>query len=126
MTILLVTSRETKRWVIPKGNPIAGLAPHMAAAREAFEEAGVIGHPTPQRLGCYHYPKRRKDGSVRIATVDVYALEVATQLESWPERHERTTRWFLQTEAVDVIEELELQALIRAFVAVSQPRQRQA
>src|SRR4051794_36610423 len=32
--VLLITSRETRRWVLPKGNPIRGLASHEAAAHE--------------------------------------------------------------------------------------------
>ncbi|HWL48129.1 MAG TPA: NUDIX domain-containing protein, partial [Sphingomonadaceae bacterium] len=67
--VMLITSRETRRWVVPKGNPIRGLAPHEAAAHEAFEEAGLHGIACPTALGSYQYRKRRRDGTIRNATV---------------------------------------------------------
>lgn len=113
--VLLITSRDTKRWVIPKGNPIAGLPPHLAAAREAFEEAGVIGTPQPAKIGSFRYEKRRKSGATRTATVDVYALPVATQLETWPEHHQRDTTWFSREEAAQLVDEPELREIIRTL-----------
>src|SRR5439155_1631186 len=47
---MLVTSRETRRWIIPKGSPKKGKSPHHSAAREAFEEAGVGTNPNEQPL----------------------------------------------------------------------------
>jgi 8-oxo-dGTP pyrophosphatase MutT (NUDIX family) len=119
LEILLVSSRETRRWVIPKGWPIPGLSPHAAAALEAFEEAGIRGDLDSSALGHFHYIKRRKDGTGKMCRVDVFALKVETQAQNWPERNERTTRWFSQTEATEVVEEPELKALIRKFAGKS-------
>jgi uncharacterized protein Yka (UPF0111/DUF47 family)/8-oxo-dGTP pyrophosphatase MutT (NUDIX family) len=113
--ILLITSRETKRWIVPKGNPIRGLAPHQAAAHEAFEEAGISGIACPVAIGTYQYDKRRPNGKSRRATVDLFPLAVVTQFSDWPEMHERTTSWFPAPEAARMVEEPELQSMISAF-----------
>jgi ADP-ribose pyrophosphatase YjhB (NUDIX family) len=42
--VLLVTSRETGRWIIPKGGPIKGFKPAKTAAREAYEDAGALAY----------------------------------------------------------------------------------
>jgi 8-oxo-dGTP pyrophosphatase MutT (NUDIX family) len=62
--VLLVTSRDTRRWIIPKGWPQKGKAPHRAAAREAFEEAGVVGAVGRRPVGSFAYEKRFKNGRV--------------------------------------------------------------
>jgi 8-oxo-dGTP pyrophosphatase MutT (NUDIX family) len=119
LEILLVSSRETKRWVIPKGWPIPGLSPHAAAALEAFEEAGIRGDVDASALGHFNYIKRRKDGTGKMCCVDVFALKVETQAQNWPEKDERTTRWFSQAAAAEAVEEPELKALIRKFAGES-------
>src|SRR6478735_2578447 len=78
--ILLITSRESKRWGIPKGNPPAGAAPHQAAASEAEEEAGVVGPVCPTPLGSYRYRKRRGNGASLMVDVDVFPLAVTQEL----------------------------------------------
>jgi 8-oxo-dGTP pyrophosphatase MutT (NUDIX family) len=115
LEILLVSSRDTKRWIIPKGWPIEGLSAHAAAAREAFEEAGVTGEVEPAAVGHFHYLKRQKDGTARTCLVQVYALKVEAQETVWPEQAERTTRWFSAAAAAEAVEELELKVLIRGF-----------
>lgn len=115
--ILLVTSRETKRWVIPRGNPIRGLSPAQAAAQESFEEAGVIGAMVAEPIGRYEYGKRRRDGSVEPAEVEVYLLEVEVEREEWPERHQRERRWFAPEEAAALVDEPGLAALLRSLAA---------
>lgn len=115
--LLLITSRETRRWVIPKGNMMRGLQPHRAAAREAFEEAGISGIPCPSPLGSYQYLKRRKDGRFREISVDVFPLTVLSQAEEWPERDERERRWFSLADAAAAVEEPELKAIISGFKA---------
>lgn len=112
---LLITSRDTKRWVIPKGNPIRGLDPHQAAAREAFEEAGISGIPCPTAIGRYRYSKRRRDGSARDIEVAVFPLAVVSQFDNWPEQAERSTRWFTLPEAAAAVDEAELKAIIAGF-----------
>lgn len=117
VSILLVTSRETRRWVIPKGNPTSGLSPHAAAALEAEEEAGVRGAICPTPLGAYRYRKRRRNGASLMLDVDVFPLAVTQELESWKESSERERRWFQLDEAADAVEEADLANLIRSFGA---------
>jgi uncharacterized protein len=113
--ILLITSRDTKRWVIPRGNPIAGLSPSLAAAQEAWEEAGIKGETDPEPIGAYCYDKRRLDGSSVPAEVLVFALHVREEAETWPEEHERERRWFAPAEAADAVDEPELKTLLASL-----------
>ena len=115
MRVLLITSRETKRWVVPKGNRIIGLSGHEAAAQEAFEEAGISGIACPAPIGSYRYAKRRKDGRNRTATVAVYPLAVVRQADAWPEQDQRDCAWFALPEAAGAVEEPDLGALIARF-----------
>lgn len=114
LLILLVTSRETRRWVIPRGNPVPGLTAGASAAQEAHEEAGVEGEVSAQPLGAYRYGKRRRDGCVP-AEVLVFPLRVTRALEDWPERHERERRWFTRAEAAAAVDEPDLAALLSSF-----------
>lgn len=117
MRVLLVTTRETRRWVVPKGNPIRGLRAHEAAAHEAFEEAGVVGITCPTPIGHFRYDKRKRNGALRPATVVVYPVAVVRQMPDWPEREERETRWFDLAEASAIVTEPELKGLIGRFRA---------
>lgn len=110
--VLLISSRETKRWVIPKGWPIEALSPAKSAAREAFEEAGIAGQVGPRPLGSYHYDKRLKGGATRSLTVKVFALEVMVQHPMWPEKGQRTLLWIGKDEAAELVEEPELAQII--------------
>jgi len=111
--IMLITSRDTGRWLIPKGWPEPGLAPPETAAHEAREEGGLVGRIGDRSIGSYHYDKRLPDGSTVHCVVEVFALDVTRQMKSWPERDERTTRWFGLQEAAEVVREPELRAIIR-------------
>jgi len=115
LEILLLTSRETRRWVIPKGWPMKGLSPHGAAACEAIEEAGVFGRVSKKPIGEFQYVKRLKNGAPLQCTVGVFPLKVAKQLTHWPEQKERTAHWFAPDEASELVQEPELSALILAF-----------
>jgi 8-oxo-dGTP pyrophosphatase MutT (NUDIX family) len=115
VSILLVTSRETGRWVLPKGWPMKGRKPCEAAAQEALEEAGVVGRIERQAIGFYRYDKRLPDGSARRCTVHVYPLEVDGQRKRWREQGQRTARWFSFSEAATAVQERELQDLICVF-----------
>ena len=112
---MLITSRETKRWVLPKGNPIDGLPPHQAAAHEAFEEAGLHGIACPSVLGSYDYRKTRKNGASLMFDVGVFPFAVTSQADEWPEMDERETRWFTLAEAAAAVDEPDLSALILSF-----------
>jgi uncharacterized protein Yka (UPF0111/DUF47 family)/8-oxo-dGTP pyrophosphatase MutT (NUDIX family) len=113
--VMLITSREQRRWVVPKGNTMAERNLHEAAAAEAFEEAGVSGIPCPTAIGEYSYRKRRRDGTTRNVTVAVFPLAFQHQADEWPEQDERETRWFDLAEAAAAVEEPELQSLIANF-----------
>jgi 8-oxo-dGTP pyrophosphatase MutT (NUDIX family) len=112
---MLITSRGTGRWVIPKGNPIRGLPAHLAAAHEAFEEAGIAGVAAPVAIGSYGYDKVRANGSTRAARVEVFPLDVHSRYDDWPEQHQRETRWFDLADAAAAVEEPELKAIIAGF-----------
>jgi 8-oxo-dGTP pyrophosphatase MutT (NUDIX family) len=113
LEVMLVTSRETKRWVIPKGWPAAGLKPHAAAEREAYEEAGLVGRIGEAAIGCYAYEKRLKARRTVTCMVDVFPFEVRRQLKQWPEKAEREGRWFSPEKAAEAVAEPDLAALIR-------------
>ncbi|HEY0269620.1 MAG TPA: DUF47 family protein [Sphingomonas sp.] len=113
--VMLITSRETKRWVLPKGNLIKGLDWHQAAAQEAFEEAGINGIPCPTAIGEYRYAKRRKDGTTRDVSVAVFPLAFLEQAAEWPEQDERETRWFGLRDAARAIDEPALSRLVAGF-----------
>lgn len=115
MQILLITSRGTGRWIIPKGNRMRGTASHRAAELEAYEEAGIRGVACPAPLGQYRYLKTRDDGTARAAKVDVFPLAVTDQLPEWPEQGERELRWFSVPEAANAVAEPDLKSIIAAF-----------
>jgi ADP-ribose pyrophosphatase YjhB (NUDIX family) len=115
LEVMLITSRETYRWVIPKGWPIIDMAGYLAAATEAMEEAGVKGEIDSQPIGTYPYLKRLKDGSMRPLTVEVFPMKVTRELADWPEQDQRQRRWFTLAEAAESVDEDELADIIRAF-----------
>ena len=113
--VLLVTSRESGRWVIPKGNFANTVSPHSAAAQEAEEEAGVRGAVCPTPLGTYRYRKRKGSGAALMADVEVFPLAVSEELADWKEMKQRERRWFNLSEAANAVEEPDLRDLIRSF-----------
>lgn len=112
LQILLITSRETKRWVLPKGWPMKDLSGAQAAEQEAYEEAGIQGELSKQSAGSYHYPKLRVTKDPILCQVKVYPLEVTEMLDDWPEKEERTRKWFSVSDAVHAVDEPELKALL--------------
>lgn len=115
--VALVTSRETRRWVIPKGWPIRKLAPFETAAREAYEEAGLAGAVAQEPYGAYSYEKRLKSRASVSCNVDVYLMAVGREKKRWPERDERERRWFEAGEAARLVDEPELAGMIAALPA---------
>lgn len=113
--ILLITSRGSGRWLIPKGWPIDGLTPQDAVATEAAEEAGLIGHVEAQPLGSYRYLKRAKSEQSRAVQVIVFPFLVEGLQESWKEQGQREARWFTYPEAAAAVAEPSLKRLIRQF-----------
>src|SRR5258707_4433040 len=114
--VLLVTSRETKRWMIPKGWPIKGLKPSKAAAREAYEEAGVRGRIAGRAFGHYVYEKLLEDSVMAVpCQVEVFPLAVQRLSENWPESKQRAARWLTAADAAALVENDRLHDLIRQF-----------
>ena len=115
LEMLLLTSRDTGRWVIPKGWPMSGKLSHEVAAREALEEAGVHGTVETEPLGTFTYQKVLKDGVEVACMVQVYALETAELAKNFKEKGERTLEWVSCDEAVKRVREPELRNIILAF-----------
>jgi 8-oxo-dGTP pyrophosphatase MutT (NUDIX family) len=100
--VLLITSRETRRWIIPKGHPDKHLAASALASLEAFEEAGVSGTIQPEPLGRYQSFKRLPSGKSIACEVTVFRLDVATHLDDWKEKDERERQWLPLAEAAEI------------------------
>jgi 8-oxo-dGTP pyrophosphatase MutT (NUDIX family) len=113
--VMLLTSRGTRRWVIPKGWPMKKRKPAEVARQEAYEEAGLIGKIVGKRpVGDFHYAKRLAKGEV-LCQVQVFSFRVERQLEDWPEKAQRETKWFDAEEAAEMVEEGGLAEIIRRF-----------
>ena len=114
--VLLVTSRETRRWVLPKGwTEKRGGA--LQAQREAFEEAGIRGRIATTPLGAYAYDKRLGGGATVTCEVEVFALAVDKLLDQWPEKSQRERRWFTLPQAAMAVEEGGLVTLMLQLAA---------
>ena len=113
--VLLITSRGTGRWILPKGWAIKNLSDSGTAEREALEEAGVVGRIRPNAIGSYPYRKWMRGGLPVQCDVQVYALEVSHLKEEFPERKQRQRSWFSQQEAATLVGEPELKQLISDF-----------
>jgi 8-oxo-dGTP pyrophosphatase MutT (NUDIX family) len=111
LLVMLVTTLQTHRWIIPKGWPWPNQLDHVAAAAEAREEAGVLGEPRAISIGTYTYNKRRQSGSVPVR-VSVFVLEVQEELETWPECQRRQRAWFTLNDAAAAVREPELRDLL--------------
>ena len=115
--IMLLTSRETHRWVIPKGWPMKGRKPAEVASQEAYEEAGLIGQVVGKRpLGNFHYEKRLAKRAI-ICEVRVFLFRVEHQLDNWPEKGERVSKWVDAKEAAALVEEGGLAEIIDQFAS---------
>lgn len=123
LEILLVSSRETRRWVIPKGWPMKDKLDHQAAAQEAYEEAGLDGLIVEQAIGDYEYLKRLKSGAARLVKVDVYPMKITGEHATWPEKGQRTLQWMAPVEAALAVQEPQLRDLIARFAAVELPEE---
>ncbi|WP_375567364.1 NUDIX hydrolase [Oceaniradius stylonematis] len=113
--VLLITSRGTGRWILPKGWIETGESMGEAAAREAWEEAGIEGNVTGEPVGTYDYDKLEDDGQAIACRTHVFALAVTRQAKDWPERDERERKWVPAADAAGMVEEAELKVLLDAF-----------
>lgn len=112
--VLLVTSRDTGRWIIPKGWPIRGLSSAQAAKQEAWEEAGVSkGAMADTSIGTYTYDKTLSSGMPVPVETLVYPLEVTNLKENFPESHERQRKWVSTSDAAGLVQENELKSILR-------------
>ena len=115
LQVLLVTSRDTGRWVVPKGWPIDGLDPWEAAAVEALEEAGAEGAITAAPVGTFDYGKRLMRGKTLACRVLLYPLQVQRLRKRWKEDDERKRRWFSPSNAAERVDEPELRKILRGL-----------
>ncbi|HET6389765.1 NUDIX hydrolase [Hyphomicrobium sp.] len=116
LEVLLVSSRETGRWVIPKGWPSKRLSDPAAAAREAKQEAGVTGKISGVPIGSYRY-RKKMTAETKVLTVICYVLWVKKQRKRWREQDQRTREWFPQEEAVKKVREPGLKAIFAGLEA---------
>jgi 8-oxo-dGTP pyrophosphatase MutT (NUDIX family) len=113
--VMLVTSRGTGRWIIPKGWPMKRKAPYVAAAREALEEAGVVGQIGKEPIGSFSHRKVLKEGRVIVCRVQVFPLEVTRQRKTWPEKGKREVQWFSPAQAARTVRQPLLSRMIRSL-----------
>jgi 8-oxo-dGTP pyrophosphatase MutT (NUDIX family) len=114
LEVLLVSSRDTGRWVIPKGWPSKRMSDSAAAAREAKQEAGVTGKISKRIYGYYRYRKIEKE-STQLIEVAVYVLWVKKEKKQWREKTERQRTWFDVETASRKVREPKLRALLSAL-----------
>ena len=113
--VLLVTSRGTGRWIVPKGWPMPGRSLADAAAQEAWEEAGVRGRVSQAEIGRYHYDKEQERGFAVPIEVRVFPLYVDDLDDRFPERGERKRRWFPPHEAAQLVAEAGLKRILQGL-----------
>jgi 8-oxo-dGTP pyrophosphatase MutT (NUDIX family) len=120
LRVLLLTSRETQRWVIPKGWPIRGLKPREVAKREAFEEAGLVGNIVGKHpISSYHYSKKLRERQEVLCQVRVFLLSVDHQVDEWPEKAQRQYCWVDPLTAAQMVQEGGLAEILRgAFLLI--------
>jgi 8-oxo-dGTP pyrophosphatase MutT (NUDIX family) len=113
--ILLITSRGTGRWIVPKGWAVKEQTPAGSATVEAFEEAGVEGRAKPVCAGFYNYDKLLDDGNAVPVRVALYPLRVRKLRRKYPEADQRKRRWFSRKRAAELVDEVELKSILRQF-----------
>ncbi|MBB4952416.1 8-oxo-dGTP pyrophosphatase MutT (NUDIX family) [Agrobacterium vitis] len=109
--VLLITSRDTGRWVIPKGWPMGSKKSHAVAEREAYEEAGVKGKVEKNSFGSFTYDKAMPGGLHIPCEVKVYLLKVNELVENYPEKGTRRLEWVSCEEAAERVREPQLKRL---------------
>jgi len=115
--VLLITSRGTGHWIVPKGGLMAGLTNAQAAAEEAWEEAGVRGVIGEAEAGRFTHAKTQTGRPPLSCRILLYHLRVEEELEDWPEKGQRRRQWFGAAEAAATVRSKELAALILRLAA---------
>lgn len=110
LQILLITSRRSGEWIVPKGQLEPDMTAHDSAAKEAQEEAGVVGRVGSMSLGSFEYEKWGG-----LCVVDVFEMEVRQELSDWPEKGERSRKWVSASEAPSLVKHEQLGDLIASL-----------
>ena len=113
--VLVISSRGTGRWIVPKGWPMDGKTPAEAALQEAWEEAGVIGKVVSAPLGLYSYRKVQEHAPDFPCIAVVYAVKVKSLSKDFPEAGERRVKWVGRKKAAKLVDEPELSRILRDF-----------
>lgn len=113
--VLMITTRRSGRWIPPRGWPVKGLTPTESAAREAWEEAGVLGRVAPRCLGSYCYSKGRDRDEKPPIFVMAFALQVRKLRRRFPEAGQRRRKWMTPDKAASRVREAELSRMLRGF-----------
>lgn len=112
--VLLITSRDSGRWIVPKGWPIDGLDGPEAALQEAWEEAGVSkAEIESDPVGTFDYDKGLAEGMTVPVKTRVYLTQVHDLSENYPEADARRRAWFRPEDAANKVDEPELKALLQ-------------
>lgn len=115
LEILMVTSRGTGRWIVPKGWEMDDTKPWKAASIEALEEAGITGRISRDMIGTYKYDKVLDDGTKLPCVVRVYPMIVEKMKRDWKERKQRNRRWFSPKSAARRVHEKQLSKMIKSL-----------
>jgi 8-oxo-dGTP pyrophosphatase MutT (NUDIX family) len=116
LEILVVTTRQSRQWIVPKGWPIKRLTPSKSAAREAFEEAGVRGKIGARAIGNFRYKKPARQADIDPDyDVKIFPLLVRRQSATWPEYGQRMVQWVDPEKAISLIREPELRSIVEKF-----------
>lgn len=114
--VLLIQTRRSRRWIIPKGWPMEGTTPADAAATEAYEEAGVLGKVTPVCVGLFSYTKYPRSGDDPLpCMVAVFPMKAKKVLDDYPEKGQRKRKWVSPARAAEMVDEPELSQILRYF-----------
>ncbi|OUL25384.1 NUDIX hydrolase [Nostoc sp. T09] len=109
--VLLITSRDRQNWVMPKGDIPNGMSPPDSAAKEAWEEAGVIGQVNTREIGTYKYRKQGKNYRVKM-----YLLPVEAESEDYPEAGHRERQWLDVSKAIRRIKITSLKRILKVLL----------
>lgn len=115
LRVLLITSRNTGRWIIPKGWPIDGKTPAETALQEAWEEAGVVGKCDDVCLGMFSYRKYLEEAEGFPCVGMVYPVRVKQLEDKYPEAGQRKRKWLSRNRAAKLVSEPELARILRDF-----------
>lgn len=119
LSLLLITSRRKGRWVLPKGT-VSGMLPNASAAREAFEEAGVIGSIAETPFETYYLRRKVGYGAAIEIPVHAFPMRVTVELQTWPEMDFRQRQWILAGQITEMVESEELRSLLKRFAQSDQ------